>query len=210
MAAVAGEEDWPRSAKYGSLEEVDEALKGADEWQELARRFVAVSQSSWEELLRSGTAEQAGSIARHAAVALASGRHPEVDDLEKRLQELVRAVVMRSEQDPLMAALVLGGLLPSRAATLLRTWVDSPALEAVVRAVLQEALPQEAAQRIVVWLCGLPEHLACAGQWLQRFQRRLVDALVAGMEGDAAVEFVAHTALRGHAALLAGKICASL
>lgn len=220
MAAVtAGEEEWPLvGSKYGGLEQVDEALKGADEWQEFARRFAEVSRSgsSWEELLRSGTAEQAGSIAQHAATALASGRHPDIDELETTLAELMRAVVKRSEQDPLMAALVLGGVLSAvggaPTAKLLRIWFDSPALESVVRAVLQEAFRHEVAQRIVGWLCGLPERLACvaAGQaWLQRFPRRLVHALVSSMDGgnDTALDFVARAALRGHAALLAAKIC---
>ena len=199
---------------YESLEQLHQVLADAQGWQHLASILAELRNSpdAWDKLLRTGKAEDAGSIAQNAIQASLDGAISQ-PEAEQTLAGFFTAVVNISHDNPLMAALVLGGTLlamksshsfavPSARSylipiTMLQIWFSGTALEAVVNSLTGGAFKDEVAQVCSGWLCSFPDRVAQAfgvasnsvqmefSDWVQRtYLDRLVAALLSSICGS--------------------------
>eukprot|EP00438_Fugacium_kawagutii_P024257 Skav223118 [mRNA] locus=scaffold419:812607:814055:- [translate_table: standard] len=192
-----------------SLEHLHQALADAPGWQQVATIIADFpkSQDSWDKLLRTGKAEDAGSIAQNAVVASLHGAIAE-PEAEGALEAFFTTVSNISRDNPSTAALVLGGTLsgmrssdPSAASCsshiipvqMLQIWFRGSTLEAVINALIGGVFKNEIAAACAGWLCSLPDRVAQAIgvasstsaavvkflEWLDTmYWRRLVAALI--------------------------------
>jgi len=197
------------AGNYDSLEQLHQVLADAQGWQHFADILADLrnSQNTWNELLRSGRAEDAGSIAQNAI--LASHGMVFQPEAEETLADFFRTVVKMSHDNPLMAALVLGGTLSALRSDkseksntrpqvipihMLQVWFAGAALEAVVNALIRGDFKDEVAQACSGWLCSLPDRVnqafggSCSAtviafsDWLQKtYSQRLVAAMLSSV-----------------------------
>eukprot|EP00435_Cladocopium_sp_Y103_P061880 s412_g23.t1 len=199
------------AGNYDSLEQLHQVLADAQGWQHFADILADLrnSQDAWNELLCAGRAEDAGSIAQKAILA----SHGTIfqPEAEKTLADFFRTVVNISHDNPLMAALVLGGTLSALRSDksetshtrshvisihMLQIWFAGSALEAVVNALIRGDFKDEVAQACSGWLCSLPDRVTQAfggsssatvmefSDWLQKtYSRRLVAAMLSSVCG---------------------------
>lgn len=194
-------------SKYESLEQLYQVLADAQGCQHFASILADLQTPDiWEELLPTGRAEDAGSIAQHAIIVSLSGEiSPES---EKALAGFFETVVKISHDHPLTAALVLGGTLSalrsnqsakkslSIATRMLQIWFTDTAFEAVIHALIKGIFKDEVAEACGGWLCSVPDRMAQAFgtfnstcgtvahflDWMRSsYSQRLVTALVASL-----------------------------
>lgn len=194
-------------SKYDSLEQLHQVLADAQGCQHFASILADLQTPDiWEELLRTGTAEDAGSIAQHAIIVSLNGEiSPES---EQALAGFFETVVKISHDHPLTAALVLGGTLSalrsnqsakkslSIATRMLQIWFKDTAFEAVINALIKGIFKDEVAEACGGWLCSVPDRMAQAFgtfnstcgtvahflDWMRSsYSQRLVTALVASL-----------------------------
>ena len=188
--------------KYESLEHISRELVDVQDWQQFADRFSCISsRETWERWLRSGKAEDAGSIAQ---TAMATSLAATSADAEKLLADFYRAVVNVGEEQPMVAALVLGGTLSglrnfngttSNCAVpicVLQIWLEGTTLEMLVKKLVEGTRLDEATTKVCGgWLFSLPDRVAqafgkkCSApvaqftSWLENvYLQRLVAAIV--------------------------------
>ena len=206
MADVLQPAAW--NGNLSNLEQIHQALADAQGCQHFASILADFQKfpDIWEELLRTGRAEDAGSIAQHAIIVSLNGEiSPEA---EQALTSFFETVVKISHDHPLIAALVLGGTLSalrsnqsakkslSIATRMLQIWFTDTAFEAVVHALIKGIFKDEVAEACGGWLCSVPDRVAQAFgtfnstcgtvahflDWMRSsYSQRLVTALVASL-----------------------------